>query len=88
MLQIKIVPIVTTLLFEYEGCKRGQRKGTNQQQQASGEEAAADLEGAADWEEELGAADWEELGAADWEGGGGKRQKRTMMFSGRRVGQL
>ena len=61
-------------IIEYEGCKRGQRKGTSQQQQASGEEAAADLE--------------QELGAADWEGGGGKRQKRTMMFSGRRVGQL
>lgn len=67
-------------IIEYEGCKRGQRKGTSQQQQASGEEAAADLEGAADLEQELG--------AADWEGGGGKRQKRTMMFSGRRVGQL
>ena len=35
---------------------------------------------------EEAAADLE--GAADWEGGGGKRQKRTMMFSGRRVGQL
>ena len=75
--------------IEYEGCKRGQRRGTSQQQQASGEEVADLKEEATDWEEVLGVAGWEEvLGAAGWGDEGGKDQKRTMMFSGRKVAQL
>ena len=75
------------MAIEYEGCKRGQRRDTSQQQQASGQEEAADWERAAAVDLEAAAAvDLEE--AADWEGGGGKHQKRTTMLTGRRVDRL